>query len=86
MARKTKAEKAREAEKAEAALNTNRQGILIRKGQIWVDQNPRAQGRMFCVESVSGGTATVNDGKRTTTISVSRMYPHARGCEIYGSP
>lgn len=87
MARKTKAQKDLEAKEAEDALNTNRDGILIRPGQMWRDLNPRAQaGRMLCVESVKAGTATVIDGNRKTTISVNRMYPHSRGFEIFGSP
>ncbi|MFJ2662584.1 hypothetical protein [Arthrobacter koreensis] len=86
MARKTKAQKDLEALQAENALNTNRDGILIRPGQMWRDLNPRAEGRLLSVESVQAGTATVIDGKRKTAVSVERMYPHARGFKIFGSP
>lgn len=86
MARKTKAEKEREALEAETALNTNPKGTLIRPGQIWKDMNPRSNGRLVNVIEVNAGVATVVDGKRTSPVSVDRMYPHARGYEIYGSP
>lgn len=87
MARKSKAEKAKDALEAENALNTTRNNILVRPGQIWTDLNPRAKaGRMISVSSVKAGKAVVRDGHRTSTVSVSRMYPHARGYEIYGRP
>lgn len=82
MARKTKAEK----EAAETALNTNRDQILIRPGQIWKDLNPRSNGRMINVLEVNKGVATVVCGKRTSPVSVARMYPHSRGYELFGSP
>jgi hypothetical protein len=85
MPRKTKAEKDQEALERETALNTNRDGILIRPGQMWKDINPRSQGRMISISSVQGGVATVYDGNRTPTLSVSRMYPHSRGYELVGS-
>jgi hypothetical protein len=85
MARKTKAEKEREALHQEAALNTTRDGILVRPGQIWKDMNPRSNGRMISVSSVSAGTATVFDGKRSPTVAITRMYPHSRGYSIVGS-
>lgn len=85
MARKTKAEKMQEALEAEAALNTNREGILVRPGQMWKDMNPRSNGRMISVSSVEAGIATVFDGNRTPTLSVARMYPHSRGYAIVGS-
>lgn len=86
MPRKTKAERAREALERENALNTNRNGILVRPGQMWKDADIRSKGRMFSVSSVEGGIATVYDGKRTTRMAVARMHPHSRGYEIIGSP
>lgn len=87
MARKTKAQKDQEAREAQAVLNTNRDGILIRPGQIWKDMNPRSEGRRFIsVTSVEDGIATITDGKRALPLAVKRMYPHSRGYEIYGSP
>lgn len=85
MARKTKAEKELEALEHESALNTNREGILIRPGQMWKDMNPRSDGRMISVSSVEAGIATVFDGKRTPKLAVTRMYPHSRGYAIVGS-
>lgn len=85
MALKTKAEKMQEALEAEAALNTNREGILVRPGQMWKDMNPRSNGRMISVSSVAAGIATVFDDNRTPTLSVARMYPHSRGYAIIGS-
>lgn len=82
MARKTKAER----DAAETALNTTRAHILVRPGQIWKDMNPRSNGRLVNVLEVSAGKATVTDGKRTSPVAVARMYPHARGYELYGSP
>lgn len=85
MPRKTKAEKEQEALARETALNTNRDGILIRPGQMWRDKNPRSEGRMISVSSVQAGVATVYDGNRTPTLAVARMYPHSRGYELVGS-
>lgn len=86
MARKTNAEKREEALRQETALNTNREGILVRPGQIWRDLNPRSEGRQISVSSVSAGIATVFDGKRSPTVAVTRLYPHSRGYTIVGSP
>jgi hypothetical protein len=85
MARKTKAEKELEALQQETVLNTNREGVLVRAGQMWKDMNPRSDGRMISVSSVSAGIATIFDGKRSPTVAVSRMYPHSRGYAIVGS-
>jgi hypothetical protein len=85
MPRKTKAEKEQEALERETALNTNRDGILIRAGQMWKDMNPRSKGRLISVSSVEAGIATVYDGNRTPTLAVARMYPHSRGYELIGS-
>lgn len=85
MPRKTKAEKEQEALEREKALNTNRDGILIRPGQMWRDLNPRSNGRMISVSAVQGGMATIFDGNRTPTLAVGRMYPHSRGYELVGS-
>lgn len=85
MARKTKAEKNQEALAAETALNTNREDIVIRAGQMWKDLNPRSDNRMISVSSVSAGIATVFDGKRTSALAVSRMYPHSRGYKLWGA-
>ncbi|MEO3931309.1 hypothetical protein WMO79_00655 [Micrococcaceae bacterium Sec7.4] len=85
MARKTKAEKEQEALQREKTLNTNRDGILIRPGQMWRDLNPRSKGRMISVSAVQGGMATIFDGNRTPTLAVARMYPHSRGYELVGS-
>lgn len=86
MPRKTKAEKDREALERETALNTNRDGILIRPGQMWRDLNPRSNGRLISVSAVQGGVATIFDGSRTPTVAVTRMYPNSRGFELVGSP
>jgi hypothetical protein len=86
MPRKTKAEKEQVALVRETALNTNRDGILIRPGQMWKDMNPRSSnGRMISVSAVQGGVATIFDGKRSPTLAVARMYPHSRGYELVGS-
>jgi hypothetical protein len=85
MARITKAEKQLAAQEAEIALNTNRDGILIRPGQMWKDMNPRTDNRIISVSSVEAGVATVFDGGRTRTLAVSRMYPQSRGYQLWGS-
>ncbi|WP_026534629.1 hypothetical protein [Arthrobacter sp. H14] len=85
MARRTKAEKNQEALETETALNTNRDGVLIRPGQMWKDMNPRSGNRIISVSSVSAGIATVFDGNRTPTLAVSRMYPHSRGYKLWGA-
>lgn len=86
MVRKTSAEKREEALRQETALNTNREGTLVRPGQIWQDLNPRSEGRMISVSSVSAGVATSFDGKRSRAVAVTRLYPHSRGYTIIGSP
>lgn len=86
MPRKTKTEKEQDALERETALNTNRDGVLIRPGQMWKDLNPRSKGRMISVSAVQGGLATVYDGKRTPTLAVARMHPNSRGYELLGSP
>ena len=85
MPKQTKAEKKQEALERETALNTNRDGVLIRPGQMWSDMNPRSNGRMISVSAVQGGVATIFDGKRSPTLAVARMYPHSRGYELVGS-
>lgn len=85
MPRKTKAEKDQEALARENALNTTRDKILVRPGQMWRDKNPRSEGRLISVSAVQGGVVTLYDGKRTGTLAVSRMYPHSRGYELVGS-
>lgn len=79
MARKTKAELKLIAAAKEKELNTTRDGILVEAGQIWNDCNPRAKNRNVSVNSVTAGIATVFDGKRTTELAVTRMWPHSRG-------
>ena len=86
MPRKTKAERDQEALAKENALNTNRDGILIRPGQMWRDLNPRAGGRMISISAVQSGKAATYDGNRSGELAVTRMYPHSRGYEIVGSP
>jgi len=86
MPRKTKAQKDQEALERENELNTNRDGILVRPGQMWRDMNTRSDGRKISISAVQGGTATTFDGNRTGQLAVSRMYPHSRGYQLVGSP
>lgn len=63
--------------------NTTREGILVRRGQIWEDLDTR-QNQRRVVEFVKNGRARVRAhyGTRRSTISVSRMHKHSTGFRL----
>ncbi|MFE6939627.1 hypothetical protein [Streptomyces chartreusis] len=64
--------------------NTTREGILVRRGQIWEDLDTRQNQRRVVIGSVADGEAQVRDhyGTRRSTISVSRMHKHSTGFRL----
>lgn len=68
-------------------MNKNKQGIEVKPGQVWRDMDKRMV-RHVMVIAVDGGKATVRNCNsagvdcgwgRSSTISISRMHPHATG-------
>ncbi|WP_189845395.1 hypothetical protein [Streptomyces umbrinus] len=80
---------------AQQEKNTTREGIVVRRGQIWEDLDTRQSKRRVVIESVAYGEAQVRDhyGSKHSTLSVSRMHRHSTGFRIvepgelkYGAP
>lgn len=80
---------------AQQEKNTTREGILVRRGQIWEDLDTRQSKRRVVIESVADGEAQVRDhyGTKHSTLSVSRMHRHSTGFRLvepgelkYGAP
>lgn len=80
---------------AQQEKNTTREGLLVRRGQIWEDLDTRQSKRRVVVESVAAGEAHVRDhyGAKHSTLSVSRMHRHSTGFRLvepgelkYGAP
>ncbi|MET9661165.1 hypothetical protein [Streptomyces sp. NPDC006510] len=80
---------------AQQEKNTTREGILVRRGQIWEDLDTRQIQRRVVIESVADGEARVRAhfGTRLSTLSVSRMHKHSNGFRLvapgelkYGAP
>ncbi|MFJ4622219.1 hypothetical protein [Streptomyces sp. NPDC088812] len=80
---------------AQQEKNTTREGILVRRGQIWEDLDTRQSKHRVVIESVADGEAQARDhyGTKHTTLSVSRMYRHSTGFRLvepgelkYGAP
>ncbi|MFD4242735.1 hypothetical protein ACFWP3_14210 [Streptomyces sp. NPDC058525] len=69
---------------AQQERNTTREGILVRRGQIWGDLDTRKNQRRVVVEFVKSGRARVRAhyGTRRSTISVSRMHKHSTGFRL----
>ncbi|MFI8089072.1 hypothetical protein ACIF9R_12250 [Streptomyces sp. NPDC086080] len=69
---------------AKQEKNTTREGILVRRGQIWEDLDTRQDQRRVVVEFVKNGRARVRAhyGTRRSTISVSRMHKHSTGFRL----
>ncbi|MFF8918027.1 hypothetical protein ACF08M_33175 [Streptomyces sp. NPDC015032] len=64
--------------------NTTREGILVRRGQIWEDLDTRQSKRRVVIESIADGEARVRDhyGTKHSTLSVSRMHRHSTGFRL----
>ncbi|MGW3197116.1 hypothetical protein ACWDBD_21500 [Streptomyces sp. NPDC001118] len=71
-------------ELSESEKNTTREGILVRRGQIWENLDIWQNQRRVVVEFVESGRARVRAhyGTRRSTISVSRMHKHSRGFRL----
>lgn len=69
---------------AQQERNTTREGILVRRGQIWGDLDTRKNQRRVVVEFVKSGRVRVRAhyGTRRSTISVSRMHKHSTGFRL----
>ncbi|WP_327357808.1 hypothetical protein [Streptomyces sp. NBC_01304] len=69
---------------AQQEKNTTREGILVRRGQIWEDLDTRQNQRRVVIEFVKSGRARVRAhyGTRRSTISVSRMHKHSTGFRL----
>ncbi|WP_412075468.1 hypothetical protein ACLF6K_05970 [Streptomyces xanthophaeus] len=69
---------------AQQERNTTREGILVRRGQIWEDLDTRQNQRRVVIEFVKSGRARVRAhyGTRRSTISVSRMHKHSTGFRL----
>ncbi|MGW0881322.1 hypothetical protein [Streptomyces sp. NPDC002671] len=69
---------------AQQEKNTTREGILVRRGQIWEDLDTRQNQRRVVVEFIKSGRARVRAhyGTRRSTISVFRMHKHSRGFRL----
>lgn len=69
---------------AQQEKNTTREGILVRRGQIWEDLDTRQSKRRVVVESVADGEAQVRDhyGTKHSIVSVSRMHRHSTGFRL----
>ncbi|MEU9599714.1 hypothetical protein AB0E06_23240 [Streptomyces sp. NPDC048109] len=69
---------------AQQEKNTTREGILVRRGQIWEDLDTRQSKRRVVIEFVKSGRARVRAhyGTRRSTISVSRMHKHSTGFRL----
>jgi hypothetical protein len=68
-------------------MNTTKEGIEVKAGQMWRDLDKRMDHRCVRVVSVTEGKATVartdpvtgQTDERTTKLSVSRMHRHSSG-------
>lgn len=65
-------------------INTTRDGILVRAGQIWEDCDKRMHGRRIRVRFVEDGKAVVEPigGGRRTVLAVRRMHKHSTGFRL----
>ncbi|WP_338675920.1 hypothetical protein V1460_25350 [Streptomyces sp. SCSIO 30461] len=64
--------------------NTTREGILVRRGQIWERLHTRQSNRHVVIESVADGEAQVRDhyGTKRSVLSVSQMHRHSTGFRL----
>jgi hypothetical protein len=82
-------------DQAQREKNTTRDGILVRKDQIWEGLDTRQSKHRVVIEFVAEGEAQVRDhyGTKHFTLSVSRMHRHSTGFRLvepgelqYGAP
>lgn len=63
-------------------MNTTREGIEVKPGQVWRDLDKRVK-RTVTVESVSNGRAcVVSSNGSKSCISVKRMHKSSHGFEL----
>jgi hypothetical protein len=67
--------------------NITKEGIEVKRGQIWRDLDKRMTGRICRVGKVEGGRAqmfTLVNGQsgKFTFVAVRRMYKHSTGWEL----
>ena len=64
--------------------NVTKEGIEVKRGQVWRDLDKRMTGRICRVGRVEGGRAqmfTMVNGQagNSTVVSIRRMYKHSTG-------
>ncbi|MDO8713999.1 MAG: hypothetical protein Q7K13_05920 [Polynucleobacter sp.] len=60
------------------SINTTKEGIEVRPGQVWQDLDKRMSGRKKIVLEVIDGKACM-DGSPSTKVSISRMHKSSTG-------
>jgi hypothetical protein len=69
----------------DAARSVTKEGVSVKRGQIWRDLDRRQQGRRCVVVAVVGGVARLAHAQdtslkpRTTKVSIARMHKHSTG-------
>jgi len=69
----------------EEKRSVTKEGISVKRGQIWRDLDRRQQGRRCVVVAVGGGVASLAHAQdtslkpRTTKVSIARMHKHSTG-------
>lgn len=67
--------------------NVTKEGIEVKRGQLWRDLDRRMTGRVCRVGEVARGKAqmfTMVNGQagKSTTVSIRRMYKHSTGWQL----
>lgn len=75
-------------------MNTTKDGIEVKQGQVWADLDKRMDGRHVRVVGVQDGKATVQRCRingvgvthKVTKLSVSRMHKSSTGWALVSGP
>jgi hypothetical protein len=72
------------------SANYTKEGIEVKRGQVWRDLDKRMTGRLCRVGKVVGGRAemfTIVNGQagKRTTVAIRRMHRHSTGWELVES-
>lgn len=62
-------------------MNTTKEGIEVKPGQVWEDLDKRMLGRRRQVREVSDGYAYM-DGYPRTRVAIRRMHRHSTGWKL----
>ena len=63
-------------------MTSNNTQPTVEPGQIWADNDKRANGRHVTIQSIDATHATVTDGKRTSRIRLDRFRPTSTGYRL----